>query len=369
MHPSFSRQFVGFFRTSFRAQLRTPTAIFFGFFLPIIFISIFTFFSINQNTTLNLGVAKPIPAAAQPIIDQLQKNSGYVVSVEPSESLTNRLNNGELDAVISFPQENLYRLTGNVNISQDNKTNSTDSPKTQIIAEHIGGLLSSKQLLDKGEKPKIVIEKDFAAVNKQQYINFVLPGFLGFSIMSIAISVTSYSFLALKKTNALKRLFAAPTYTAAFILGQSTSRVLLGLLQNIFLISFAMVFFNFSPFNGFIGVWEILLVVLFGLIVFMAIGYIIAGVSKNNEIASPLSNLIILPQFLLAGTFFPVEQFPIWLRSVAQSLPLYNFNEAVRLISIHGYHLWDTTVATQLGFLGAWGILLYFVASKTFRVR
>jgi len=359
MHPNFFKQFIGFFNTSFRSQLRTPTAIFFGFILPVVFISIFAFFSINQEVALDIGVAKPLPQNAQYIVDQLKKNPGYTVSIDTPEALTSKLNSGQLDALLSFPKDNTYRLTANAGRDAE----------TQIVADHMRGLLDSYTLKEKQVAQNTSIETDFTTVNDRNYIDFVLPGFLGFSIMSIAISVTAFSFLTLKKTGSLKRLFAAPTYTAAFILGQSGSRVVFGFLQNVFLISFAMVFFEFSPFYGLFGIWQILLIVLLGLVVFMALGYIIAGISKNDEIASPLTNLVILPQFLLAGTFFPTSQFPVWLRSIAESLPLYNFNESIRLISINGYNLWDGPVLSQLGFLVGWGILLYFIASKTFRIR
>jgi len=360
-HPHFFRQLIGFFNTSFRAQLRTPTAIFFGFVLPVVFISIFAFFSINQEIALDVGVAKPVPQNIQFVIDELEDNPGYSVWIEDEKVLTEKLNNGELDVLLTFPniRENTYRLTANARREVE----------AQIVMDHLTGLLDSYLLDQNGLSQDITIETDFTTVNDQDYIDFVLPGFLGFSIMSIAVSVTAFSFLTLKKTGALKRLFAAPTYTAAFILGQSGSRVVFGFLQNIFLISFAMVFFDFSPFHGLFGIWQVLVVVLLGLLVFMAVGYIIAGLAKNDEIASPLTNLVILPQFLLAGTFFPVEQFPVWLQSVAQSLPLYNFNQAIRLISIQGYHLWDTPVLTQIAFLIGWGLVLYFAASKTFRIR
>jgi hypothetical protein len=41
------------------------------------------------------------------------------------------------------------------------------------------------------------------------------------------------------------------------------------------------------------------------LLVFMGFGFIISGLAKTESSIPPLANIITLPQFLLAGTFFP----------------------------------------------------------------
>jgi ABC-2 type transport system permease protein len=45
------------------------------------------------------------------------------------------------------------------------------------------------------------------------------------------------------------------------------------------------------------------------LIVFMGFGFVVSSVAKNESTIPPFANMFTLPQFLLAGTFFPGECF------------------------------------------------------------
>jgi ABC-2 type transport system permease protein len=102
-----------------------------------------------------------------------------------------------------------------------------------------------------------------------------------------------------------------------------------------------------------------------GLLIFMSFGFIISGLAKSESTIPPLSNMITLPQFLLAGTFFSIEAFPKWMQPVSRALPLTYLNDALREIAFEGASLWD--VKMDIGILLLWGIAGYFVASRVFK--
>jgi ABC-2 type transport system permease protein len=97
----------------------------------------------------------------------------------------------------------------------------------------------------------------------------------------------------------------------------------------------------------------------------MGFGFIISGVAKNESSIPPFANLITLPQFLLAGTFFSIDVFPSWLQPICRVLPLTYFNNAMRKIAFEGAHLTDTL--PELGVIALWGVLVYAVAIKVFK--
>jgi ABC-2 type transport system permease protein len=103
----------------------------------------------------------------------------------------------------------------------------------------------------------------------------------------------------------------------------------------------------------------------FGLIIFMGFGFIISGLAKNEASIPPLANIITLPQFLLAGTFFSTDVFPKWLQPVSKALPLTYMNDAMRKVAFEGLNLWD--IKFQLMIMLIWGIVVYAVAIKTFK--
>jgi len=91
----------------------------------------------------------------------------------------------------------------------------------------------------------------------------------------------------------------------------------------------------------------------------------VSGMAMNEAAIPPFSNLITLPQFLLAGTFFPVDNFPKWLQPISKILPLTHLNTAMRNVAFDGAHLTDC--GTELAVLLVWGIVAYAVAVRVFK--
>lgn len=97
----------------------------------------------------------------------------------------------------------------------------------------------------------------------------------------------------------------------------------------------------------------------------MGFGFIVSGLSKSESAIPPFANMITMPQFLLAGTFFSIEVFPRWLQPVCRVLPLTHLNDAMRNVAFEGAHLTDCS--KQIGILLLWGIVVYIAAVKVFR--
>jgi ABC-2 type transport system permease protein len=91
----------------------------------------------------------------------------------------------------------------------------------------------------------------------------------------------------------------------------------------------------------------------------------ISSVAKSESAIPPFSNLITLPQFLLAGTFFPIDNFPKWLQPLCRLLPLSYLNDALRKIAFEGYNIWDVRVDILI--LLIWGVVIYALASRIFK--
>ena len=102
-----------------------------------------------------------------------------------------------------------------------------------------------------------------------------------------------------------------------------------------------------------------------GLVVFMGIGFVISGIAKSESVIPPLANVITLPQFLLSGTFFPIDAFPGWLQLIGKALPLTYLNDALRRVAFEGAGFAD--ISTQLLVIAGWGLVIYIAAIRFFR--
>ena len=97
----------------------------------------------------------------------------------------------------------------------------------------------------------------------------------------------------------------------------------------------------------------------------MGFGFVVSGLAKTDATIPPIANLITLPQFLLAGTFFSIDNFPKWLQPITKAMPLTYLNDAMRKIAFDGAHLWD--VKLDILVLSLFGLGIYLLASRVFK--
>jgi ABC-2 type transport system permease protein len=206
---------------------------------------------------------------------------------------------------------------------------------------------------------------DIQQIRQYKTIDFILPGQLGFSLLSSGVFGVAFMFFNLRNTLVLKRFFATPISRTFIILGEGISRVIFQMITAIVIIGVGYFFFGFTLVNGLQTFLEMLVLSFIGLLVFMGFGFIVSGLAKSDSTIPPFANLITLPQFLLGGTFFSVDNFPGWLQPISKILPLTHLNTAMRNVAFEGQSLWG--VRSEIGILVLWGIVVYTVAIKVFK--
>ena len=76
-------------------------------------------------------------------------------------------------------------------------------------------------------------------------------------------------------------------------------------------------------------------------------------------------NFIMLPMWLLSGTFFSSERFPQVFQPFIKALPLTAINTLLRAVMNEGAPLWANWVHVEI--LLAWLLISFVVALKIFR--
>jgi len=163
----------------------------------------------------------------------------------------------------------------------------------------------------------------------------------------------------------LKRFFATPVRKEIIVISEGIARMLFQLIGAIIIISIGHFAFGFTLFHGWVTFIEMLVVCAMALLIFMGFGFIISGIAKSESAIPPFANLITLPQFLLAGTFFSIDNFPKWLQPFCNALPLTYLNDALRKMAFDGAGFWE--VRTDMLVLLLWGVIIYAIAGKTFK--
>ncbi len=357
-NPRQLRAYLALAWYSFRAQTRNPATFAFGFIFPIVFISIFGLIG-NSQPKITLGI--PTGVNSNNIIIQNIKHQQYVkIDQENETNLENKLRQGKIAGILSI-QNQAFDHIGLKLITSSAIPQDAAAAKTfiQTIVDQINlALVGAKN-------PPVTVNQVEISGRQNRYIDFALPGQIGFSLLSTAIFGTVFGLIYLKKALVLKRMFVTPTKPLTILFAQGTSRLIVALIQTLIILGLGVIVFKFYLPHGIITFLELLLLSAIGLIAFLGFGYFMAGLANDENSAGPLVNLITLPQFLLSGTFFSTDSFPSWVQPIANNLPLSYFNMAIRKITTEGGNL-SQTFPYLLGLL-VWGGVMYILAAKTFK--
>jgi ABC-2 type transport system permease protein len=283
--------------------------------------------------------------------------------VVAKEKALDELSRGHITAIIRITE-----LT-----QQEYPKYSIDITSSSAAADKIGLLQSIvQQAIAELNQQYLPKQQYYATVTKQfipgrmyRTIDFILPGQLGFSLLSAGVFGVAFIFFNLRQTLVLKRFFATPIKRTYIVLGEGLGRIVFQMITAVVILLFGHFVFNFTLVNGWITFLELIALSLIGLIIFMGFGFVVSGVAKSESTIPPFANIVTLPQFLLAGTFFPVENFPTWLQPLCNLLPLTHLNQAMRNVAFEGAHLYDCI--PQLQMLLIWGIVVYAIAIKVFK--
>jgi ABC-2 type transport system permease protein len=344
---------------AFRAQTRNPATFAFGFIFPIVFISIFGLIGDNGQR-LNVGI--PEETSRNELTQILEKQEFLEIEKADKASLNRKLAQGRLSGIIEIDE----REDNDRKYSVTLYTSTANPIEAQSLTSAVNGIVNNLNLELSGvNNPPILLEQKELSGRKFRYIDFALPGQIGFSLLSTAIFGTVFGLIYLKKALILKRMFATPTKPLTILLGQGTSRLFIALVQTLLILTIGVIAFDFYLPHGFLTFIELIIISTIGLTAFLGFGYFFAGLANDENSAGPMVNLVTLPQFLLSGTFFSTESLPEWIQPVANNLPLSYFNVAIRKITTEGGHLPDT-IPYLIGLI-TWGIVMYLLAAKTFR--
>jgi lipooligosaccharide transport system permease protein len=89
-------------------------------------------------------------------------------------------------------------------------------------------------------------------------------------------------------------------------------------------------------------------------------GISVAGFSKSFENFNYVVSAVLTPLFLLAGSFFPLDDFPQWAQVLAQLNPLHHLVVLIRDAVIYGWNGWVDFL--RLGALVVFGIIMWRIA-------
>ncbi len=199
--------------------------------------------------------------------------------------------------------------------------------KTQMLDSLVGAINKGMA----GVPDVIGMDIETTVSDQFKAIDFFAPGIIAMSVMTTALFGTVGMNTELRQKGILRKLATTPLTRAEWLVTNVLYQFVMGGLSTISIIIVGMILFGLQPqINLFLPLFIIL-----NVFAFSGIGMLITRFVKDAESAQAAANAVMFPMMFLSGTFFPLEQMPDFLQTIAGFLPLYYVNEGLRSAMIN----------------------------------
>ncbi|MGH9944550.1 MAG: ABC transporter permease, partial [Pyrinomonadaceae bacterium] len=213
-----------------------------------------------------------------------------------------------------------------------------------------------------GQPHAVGAREEQLSASGARYIDFLVPGLIGLNLMGSGMWGLGFSIVTARGRKLLKRFAATPMRRSDYLLSFILSRLVFLCLEVAAVLVFAWLVFGVRIHGSIVGVG---LVALLGGMTFSGIGLLVAARPSTIEGVSGLMNFVMLPMWLLSGTFFSSERFPAAIQPFVKALPLTAVNDALRALINDGAPL--AAQWPQVLILIAWALISFVVALRIFR--
>ncbi len=366
------RRILADFRVVYRSYTRNPIALFFSLVFPVILVGMFgVIFSATSSTTLTVYAVNDDhgSATSRAFLSALNNTSVVKISLAPVSS-------GDLAAWLGAHDHPVGLVIPRgfaANYSNGTTTNLTvyidpqDEASSGAVLGAVQGVVDRFNLLAVCSPPAScapVVGIRTANVGSPvfRYIDYLIPGLVGFSILTSPMFSLVDISSNYRKEGIFRELSLTPLSRAEWLTARVVWYVLLTFVSAGIMIGLGIYAFG-AHVTLSAGLLPFLVV---GPFFFVSLGMLCGSVAPTPESAAVIGNIVTFPMMFLSGTFFPVASFPPALRAVADVLPLYYVIDGMNQVMLFANM---ARAATDLLILVIASVIVFLLAVRTFRWR
>jgi ABC-type multidrug transport system permease subunit len=330
--------------TTLREFFRTKEALFWSYGFPVV-VSVALGLAFGETGSTPARVAVLESAAAPELLQVLADERWVRAEVRSREDAEAALRSGAVDLIVG----------GSVERPEVWRDETRDASELAYLT-----FARALEEHDGTARPGPAVRP--AAAHSQRYIDFLIPGLIALNLLGAGLWGVGFNLVDMRIKHLLRRLVVAPMLKSEFLIGFLLSRLGLIVLDAFAIVGFGVLVFD-VPVRG---SW-LLLTVLFAIggLAFSGLGLVVAARPRTFEGVSGLVNLVMLPMWLLGGSFFATSHFPSYFEPLIDALPLTHVNDALRAVMLEGAGL--AAVWPQLAFLSVFAAVCFAVALRLFR--
>ncbi len=344
---------------SLKMIVRDHQAVFWALAFPLIFLGVFRLFSFDQAGTAELIVSiDPDTPRAIALVDALESVEFLEVSVSPGldeAGARQLLDDNDAHAVLLVPTVPMDQQAQALLL---HRINDPIGASTTVAA--ISSVVDQVNLALTGVPRSIEMVEQRTEGEGTTYFEFLGPGIIGMSLMLFATINLAGSLARYREEGVLRRIRATPLPAWRFFSSVVGAHLIVTLVQLVVLMGIA----EMLGANVLRGGVMFLLVALFGTLIFLNIGVIVAGRVRSRGGVEGAANAVTLPMMFLSGSFFPTDSLPNAIQPIVQALPLTHMLSALRGLTIDGESI--AAQGPELLAMAAWVVVTFILARWAF---
>jgi len=331
------------------------------FLMPTLIITLGAILFRAEPSPIPLGVVNDdqglsVPAAGKIVMgrriaDELAGGGAFALLTLRRDEVDDGLSDGTVQGVILLPEDFSAEFQQNHQATVDLRLEGSNPGRSRLIAARVTeaamkalaglassglGLPGSEASTGEAELPVALNTTYLYAGESFDTMDYVAPVYIAFLAFFFVFLLTCVSFLRERSQGTMERLLATPANRLEIVLGYIAGLGLFALIQVTVILLFTIWVIKIH-YLGSLGL--LFLVVALLAAVGVSMGILASTFARNEFQVVQFIPLVIFPQALLGGLFWPVEELPAYLRPFAYIMPLTYANSALRDVMLKGWGL------------------------------
>jgi len=301
---------------------------------------------VNEDKGLTMPMAGTM-AMGQLIIDKLTSGESFTIVPLSPDEIDTRLRDGTVQGVVVFPVDFSASLSQNGQATIDLRLVGSNPTRSRLIVAHVtetaikavAGLaqLGGASQAGSGTGLPVTLQATYLYAGESfDTMDFVAPPYIAFLAFFFVFLLTCVSFLRERSQGTMERLLATPASRLEIVVGYIAGLSLFAVIQVAVILLFTVWVIQIH----FLGsLWLLFVVVALLAIVGVSLGILASTFARNEFQVVQFIPLIIIPQALLGGLVWAIEDMPGYLQPFAYIMPLTYANRALRDVMLKGWGL------------------------------
>lgn len=344
------------------------------FIAPLLVMTVLNLVLSNTSSSVTLGIVAPAGPAGDMLVSELtqqsQSQNGLTLKTVAADQVEATLKNGDADGVLIFPADFVSQVASGQSPQLTLRLEGSNPTAAKQLSGLVSILVRSLSLPRAGGSggqtgavgaPTLATTYLYGGPEYSQ-TDALAPLFVGMFALFFIFLLTSVSFLRERSQGTIERLMVSPLGREELVLGYVFGFLIFALAQSAIILLYVVDVLKVH-YKGNLGL--LFLVTLALTVGSVNMGIFASAFARNELQVVQFIPVLLVPQVLLGGLFFPVATLPPVLKQIAYVLPLTYANFALKDVMLKGFGL--DQVWPELAILVGFAALMVVLAALSLR--